>query len=76
MGGTLTKELLGLAGVSTCRLARVSSGVGAGGGGTSRVGLGGLSSTLLGPQVTGHRLVGCLVRAGPWTTNRFVCALV
>lgn len=26
MGGTLTKELLGLAGVSTCRLARVSSG--------------------------------------------------
>ncbi len=38
--------------------------------------LGGLSSTLLGPQVTGHRLVGCLVRAGPWTTNRFVCALV
>ena len=28
------------------------------------------SSTLLGPQVTGHRLVGCLVRAGPSTTNR------
>src|SRR5690606_22895867 len=79
MGGTLTKELWSCAGVSTCvcrlvRRLRVVCwwvGVVEPHWGTGR----GLSSTLLGPQVTGHRLVGCLVRAGPRTTNRFVGCL-
>jgi hypothetical protein len=82
MGGTLTKERPGLRWCQypPARQALVVPsgvvGVGCGGGGTSLVRGGGLSSTLLGPQVTGHRLVGCLVRAGPRATNRQSCSSV
>ena len=59
MGGTLTKELVVCAGVSTCAgLLLVLRGVVVGGcGGTSPGWVSGSSSTLLGPQVTGHVVV-------------------
>ncbi len=82
MGGTLTKERPGL---RWCQYlpARQALVVPSGVSGSGVVvvehrwwGVGGLSSTLLGPQVTGHRLVGCLVRAGPRATNRQSCSSV
>jgi len=59
MGGTLTKELVVCVGVSTCAgLLLVPSGSGAGWVWWNIAGwVSGSSSTLLGPQVTGHVVV-------------------